>query len=159
VTYSPTNAKAIAENLNALSASTRELTGKDKVTYKDDISEKPIEKGRSIELKAIEDAITDRTITNNVSLILLIRRPDFLGDSKWDFRIDKHTLDAKIADEEWLDKFKNGLVPLKPGDAMEVDLFETAKYDKNGQLISKASEITRVKNIIHNSRLEGPKLL
>lgn len=54
---------------------------------------------------------------------LRIKKPDFLGESRWEFRIhENHTIAAKITDDDWLMRFHAGEIMIKCGDLLEADL-------------------------------------
>lgn len=68
-----------------------------------------------------EDAfqITHEDVIRAVNrLALVIKKPDYLGDSKWEFRYLGRTIRARILDKDWLAKFKRGDILLRPGDAL-----------------------------------------
>jgi len=159
VTFSPPDPMLLARNVNDIAGSIQPLNEEEHVYYTDDTHNAEVKKREQIELTQIEEAITDKSISNTIHLFLLIRRPDFLGDTKWEFKHDKQTIYAKIADGTWLSSFKSGNVDLHPGDSIEVDLLEIAKYDKNGQVINKTSEVVKVHDIIHNTAPSAEEFL
>ena len=104
-----------------------------------------------ISLSEIETALTDRTTMNESDAIYLIKKPDFLGDSAWQFKHGKRTIMAKIFDEEWLSNFKSGNIVVKPGDSLQVRIKQICKYNRHGMLLSETLDIIYVINVIHNT--------
>ena len=51
-------------------------------------------------------------------MILAVRRPDYLGETQWEFRHGKRTIRAKIEDTNWLARFQDRRVDVRPGDAL-----------------------------------------
>jgi len=101
-----------------------------------------------IDLKEIEESITERQVVSTAILSLKVKRPDYLGDSKWDFKFDKKTINVKILDEEWLVKFKKGIIVIPAGSSLSAEVRIIHKYDKASQLISETYEIIRVIKIV-----------
>ena len=66
---------------------------------------------------------------------LRIKKPDFLGESKWDFRrLDDHPLAAKITDDPWLADFHGGHITIRSGDLLEVDQRRGARQRRGPHL-------------------------
>ena len=61
----------------------------------------------SFEAESIEDLLTSEIITSTSEMILKIKKPDYLGDSKWEFRHRRETINARIIDNDWLAQFRN----------------------------------------------------
>jgi hypothetical protein len=78
----------------------------------------------------------------------MVRRPDFLGEAKWEFRFERKPFSAKISDEKWLSDFHAGSIDIRPGDALRVTLRETVTYDNNGEVMKEEREILVVADII-----------
>lgn len=61
--------------------------------------------------------------TTRQTVRLRIKKPDFLGESRWEFRLhDRKLIEAKILDTAWLQRFHNGEIQIKSGDLLEVEL-------------------------------------
>jgi hypothetical protein len=138
--------------LSSLAIASNGLIDNEKATYSDSQADTEISKGVAIGLKEIEESLTDKVIENTVRMFLLVRKPDFLGDSKWEFKHDKNPLLANIADQTWIESFREGSIALHPGDSMEIELHTISKYNRNGLLISQTNQITKVYGVIHNTK-------
>jgi hypothetical protein len=88
---------------------------------------------------------------NEQDIFLIIGKPDFIGNAKWGFRHGKKNLSLKIVDEEWLQQFRNGRFPIKPGDALKVRLRSEHRYDAKGNLILSDEKVVRVFDVIEDS--------
>jgi hypothetical protein len=85
-------------------------------------------------------------------IILTIRKPDMVGQSKWQFTRGKFPVFAKISDEEWLARFHQRKVTgLRSGDAMRCKVRFTYIFDDKGTMIEELIEITKVIEIIESS--------
>jgi len=61
-----------------------------------------------------------------------IRKPCYEGNAKWGIQYKK-AVDAKMADQEWLDEFQTGRVDAPPGSSLIVDLEEKVPVDGAGE--------------------------
>lgn len=85
-------------------------------------------------------------------IILTIRKPDMVGQSKWQFTRGKFPVFAKIADEEWLSRFHSRkVIGLHSGDAMRCKVKFIYIFDDKGTMIEEQIEITAVLEIIEGS--------
>jgi hypothetical protein len=97
-------------------------------------------------------------------MTLIVKKPDYLGKSKWEFQIrhynsglknkDKYSsIYAKISDEKWLDAFQNGSLPQRqvplPRDGLHVRANITKiKKDKNLSFETEEYDIIEVIRVI-----------
>ncbi|WP_108213219.1 hypothetical protein [Pontibacter mucosus] len=142
----------LASALNEVNNSTDKLTDKEKYTVTSPNTDaRELKAGTpKIDIEAVENALTSDTITNTSQVYYKIKRPDFLGDSQWEFKFGNKNIKAKILHEEWLTKFHNGEVVVVPGDSLRVKVKQVSKYNKNGYLISDKIEIVEVLGIKRN---------
>ena len=101
-----------------------------------------------IPIEAIENLIVARTITQTVSLILPIKKPDYLAETRWEMRHGKQNISAKIEDTNWLRKFHAREFDLRPGDALECEVEIENSYDLDNELIDEKFRIIKVKSIL-----------
>ncbi|MCA1944542.1 MAG: hypothetical protein LDL30_04545 [Desulfovibrio sp.] len=100
--------------------------------------------------EAIMAIARERVLGNEVTLILMVRRPDFLGEAQWEFRHQKKKLLAKIADQAWLDRFHAGEISIAPGDALQCRVYEEYTYADDGEVVSEYRVIRRVESVIRH---------
>jgi len=116
--YTTPTAKDLLDNIHELQAAVGELQPEDKVYYLAPSRSVPINLEFKITPETIEDLITKQTLVSTYEMILKVKKPDYLGDSKWQFKYDKRTIDVKIIDDEWLKRFRKKDFYLGPGDAI-----------------------------------------
>jgi hypothetical protein len=92
----------------------------------------------------IEEARTAQDLSNDIDMVVTIRKPDLLGKSMWQFRHGKKSLSAMISDEAWLKEFHEGKHPVVPGDALRVRARIEAQYDDKGALVEERTSIIKV---------------
>jgi hypothetical protein len=82
------------------------------------------------------------------TLILTIKKPDFIGAGKWQFVHGSAVVNASIKDEQWLARFHGGKFGLHSGDAMRCKVRFTYVFDAKGKIIEQKTEILKVLKII-----------
>jgi hypothetical protein len=152
-TYQPVSRQRLLNDVNRINTALQPLTSEDKVSYIDDEGRKTeFNLTLAIAPETISDLLTREAITTPSVMILKIKRPDFLGDSKWDFRYAKSPFPAKIAHQEWLDEYREGKIPLAPGDALKAEVETTVKYGFDGDVIDTQHTILKVLEVIRPDR-------
>jgi hypothetical protein len=100
-------------------------------------------------------AIKETTRFEKMPLILIVKRPDYLGTSKWDVRLGKKPISARIEDKEWLAKFQSRQVDVRPGDALRCLVTIEQKYGFDNELASEEYVITNVESVLENQVRQG----
>jgi len=77
-------------------------------------------------------------------MILKVKKPDFLGESMWEFRFSDHSIEAKFLDFDWLKRFREGSVVLRPGDAIRALVESEFRYNHEGEVIFASHKIVTV---------------
>lgn len=81
-------------------------------------------------------------------MILAVKKPDYLGDSKWELRHGKRTISAKIEDIAWLKRFQGREVDVRPGDALKCEVKIEHLYGHDNELLTERYTITRVDDVL-----------
>jgi len=79
---------------------------------------------------------------------LKIKKPDFLGESMWDFKHGVRPIQARIVDTAWLQRFQQRKEDVRPGDALRVVVETDAKYGYDGEVVALHHRIIEVKAVI-----------
>lgn len=87
-------------------------------------------------------------LENTSDLVLIVKKPDLLGDSQWTFRHGKQTIVAVIQDMAWMNEFRLRRTALRPGDGLRVRVRMKFKYDGQGELVEQKAEIVKVYGVI-----------
>lgn len=101
----------------------------------------------NINIQDLKKELVDRVIENTTTQILMIKIVDFLGKTKWKFKIGDETLDAKILDTGWLTRFHKKEDQIGPGDSIEAQILQKDYYDKYGRKFDSESFIVKVLSI------------
>jgi hypothetical protein len=138
----------VAECVRLLSDGTAPLGPDDRAKYLSPDGVVEINRSFRVTPETIEELLTERTIVNPRDMILKVKKPDFLGDSMWDFRFEGKKFSAKVIDSEWLSRFHRGAVTLRPGDALDVAAEETVRYGYDQEVIATHYKIVEVRDVI-----------
>ncbi len=79
----------------------------------------------------VEELLTREVIPSQTVLILKVKKPDYLGTSKWEF-VFEHAIEAKILDVDWLVRFQNRREDVRPGDAIRAEVLTEVSTDTKG---------------------------
>lgn len=105
-----------------------------------------------LDVEAIEALAVKETIRSPATLMILtVKKPDYLGDSKWELRHGKRTVSAKIEDENWLRRFQNRGVDVRPGDALKCEVIIELLYGHDNELLMERYTVTRVFDVLADS--------
>jgi len=111
-----------------------------------------------IPIESIEELAVARTIqVPSVEMILPVKKPDYLGDSKWGLRHGKRNIEAKIEDDKWLRRFQARSIDVRPGDALRCHVRTEYLYGHDNELLTERYTVTEVLEVLVN-RYESPEL-
>jgi hypothetical protein len=94
------------------------------------------------------DLVTRETIENRAVVILKVKKPDFLGESMWEFKFENRTIPVKFEDASWLKKFRERTVVLRPGDAIKAWVRTEIRYSFEGEVIETVHTLEQVLEVI-----------
>jgi hypothetical protein len=94
------------------------------------------------------DEESRKIVPSTQRLILKIKKPDYLGDSKWEMKHGNNKLICKIEDAVWIEKFKTKRVFAFPGDSLDCNVRIIHEYDSKLNLIRSDYFIVEVHDVI-----------
>jgi len=135
--YKPPNKLVLANAIDSLGKSTTILAASDKYYFQDKYEKKEIRKiYTEIDYNEIKREMTKKKVETTIHIKLKIKTADFLGRSRWKFKLDNNnTIEAKILDEDWLERFHAQRENIGPGDSIEISGTVIDSYDDFGNLI------------------------
>ena len=146
--YSKIPEKELMEILLKNSDASKLLSSNDDLFFILDGIPKKYNKNFSISKESIENILTKKTVEKDEVLELGIKKPDYIGNSMWEFIYEKKIIEARILHEEWLKEFRDRNVVLKPGDSLEALVKITTFYNHKAEEIKKSYIVLEVKSII-----------
>jgi len=100
----------------------------------------------------VRDIMTREMIVSESERILKVKKPDYLGTSKWIFKHSGHPIDAKILHEEWLQQFQTKTISVQPGDSLRTIVREETLYGYNNEIVDTKYEILKVIEVIERPK-------
>lgn len=107
----------------------------------------------------LEDLVVKEVTTTEMTMNLIVKKPDYLGKSKWEFRLGSKPIYAGITDESWLDSFHKREVDIRPGDALKCKVAVEHHYGFDNELVKEVHTIISVDRILQNLGSEQLPLL
>ena len=151
--YVPIPEAEIVESLELLTDATSVLDKEDHVKYITPEEEISFNLEFSFSPDSIEELLTKETLEYDQPMILKVKKPDYLGESMWEFRFEGRSLSAKIIHQEWLTTFQERQVDVRPGDVLRAFVHVEAKYGYDGEVVKIHYKVIRVDEVI---RTEEP---
>ncbi len=148
--YAPPPTQKLAVITQELDVAKRELIDGDSLQY---IS--PDEPPLDFDLKVywspeeLDDmSIKETTKFDNMRMNLIVKKPDYLGASKWDFRHGSKQISASIHDDQWLIDFQHRNVDIRPGDAIRCLVSVENSYGYDNELVKETYTVTKVEEVL-----------
>ena len=99
--------------------------------------------------KILESLAVAKTLSSPATeMILAVKKPDYLGTSKWELRHGKRTISARIDDPEWLQRFQRRAVDVRPGDALRCMAEIELLYGFDNELIAERDTVMKVLEVM-----------
>ncbi len=141
----------LLEDLRELSEGVASLQPSDSAQLLSGGATTPIETRFRISQDDIKQLLTQRTVESTSEQTLLVKKPDYLGRSRWEFRLGDQTIEAKMLDDTWLDGFRTGRIVLQPGHSLLAVLKSEAAMGFDGEVVATSYEVTRVLGVTRTS--------
>lgn len=157
--YSPPPLPLLIKDLAMIGEATSYLGPNDVATYESEGETSAFNKKFHVDAEFAEELLTDETISNRSEVLLRVKKPDYLGESMWDFVHAGHAIRAKIEDHDWLVQFQFQRIQVLPGDALRVQLETTTHHGADGSEIMTYYRILRVlavKRASNGTQMELP---
>lgn len=86
--------------------------------------------------------------TYDSEVVLPVKKPDFIGESRWEFILENHVIEAKMLDFDWLERFRRQRVALLPGSMLRVMLRQTISVGFDQERLGIRYFIIKVHDVI-----------
>jgi hypothetical protein len=158
--YQPPSPKALLEAAKDFQAVKNQLITGDKASYiPRDGEPLPMNLAVRWNIDDIEAMAVKETVKFPIApMILAVKKPDYLGDSKWDLRHGRRPISAKIEDTDWLRRFQHREVDVRPGDALRCEVSIEHLYGHDNELLTERYTIVRVVEVLENDYSQGSLL-
>jgi hypothetical protein len=146
--YRPVPIERVADSVRRIGEATQNLRPSDSAKYMSEVGDVDFNLGFSVAPDTFDALITRESLVNQATMILKVKKPDFLGESMWDFKFQGKTIEVLFRDIEWLKKFRERAVVLRPGDAIKALVETEVRYSFEGEVLSTKNTLLRVDEII-----------
>jgi hypothetical protein len=144
-------AKRLLNDCKQIADALSHLRPTDNVIFESENGEVEMNKGFKITSEEIERILTRREEEIEAEMCLKVKKPDYLGSSRWEFKHNDRTLEAKIEDLDWLYMFQSRISDVRPGDSINARVRITIKRDQNDLVVAERYTITHVISTIQSS--------
>jgi len=146
--YRPPDRVKLLTNISSIQKATNYLSENDSVYFVCKEGTSKVSGGIEISDKIVEDVLTKEVLVGRSTAILKVKKPDYLGTSKWALKLEGHAVDISITDQDWLQKFQNKEVSVQPGDSIRGTLVRFVSYGHNSDVIGIRYELDSVDEVI-----------
>ena len=150
--YVPIETGTLLSDISSIKSSVANLEEGDTATLASDEGKSEFNKTLAISEDVVRELMTKETIVSKGERILKVKKPDYLGNSKWIFKHSGRLIDAKISDEVWLREFQTKMVTVQPSDSLRAEVKEETLYGYDNEIVRTNYEILKVIEVI-----PGPK--
>lgn len=148
----------ILSDLSMISRASQRLFREDKALLISELGVQRINTRFSINQEEVEDILTADELVTETPAILQVKKPDYLGQSMWEFKERDHTIRAKIVHDEFIDSFQNRRTDVRPGDALKVLLRTAVRLTADGEEVARRYTILDVFEVLRSSPSEQTRL-
>jgi hypothetical protein len=146
--YLPPSPETIAREVERLSEATTHLRDADRVHYVTDEATSSLDRASAPPPGQFEQLLTREELVSTVRMIKQVKKPDYLGQSRWEFYHDGRIIEARIEDDDWLGRFQRREVLLRPGDALRAEVRVSTRYGYDNRGLSSSYTVERVLDVI-----------
>jgi len=146
--YAPVETGTLLSDITSINSSLEHLSEGEVATFNSAEGQSTYNPKLSISDAVLRDIITRESIVTEGERILKVKKPDYLGPSKWGFKYAGHLIEARVLDEKWLNDFQGRNVGVQPGDSLRVILREELSYGYDSEIVHADYEIVKVLEVI-----------
>lgn len=157
--YMPVPEDRLLKGIQSVSQSLKQLSKSDRAQLETPEGSVGFNLDFSITPESIRALLVKESIPNEMTMILKIKKPDYLGESMWEFKHENHAIQARIVDSRWLSKFQSRAVEVRPQDALRARVTVTAHYGYDGEVVDVDYVIVEVLEVIQGQEPEQGVLL
>ena len=149
--YTPMSRTALAAHIADITSSMEYLQDGDLVTFESrDGAPVVLNSNLRVDTEELSELLASRTVTNRDEMVLKVKKPDFIGDSMWDFQFAGHGIAAKIMDDEWLTKFRRDGLGVRPGSALRALVEVEIAYDEDNEALPPKYTVLKVIEVLQS---------
>lgn len=149
--YAPVSASDLITSVTSISDAKSHLSRNDGLRLTSDEGEKSFDMEIEWAPEAMKGLFVKETIKQPpFEMILLVKKPDYIGNSKWEFRHGRTRLFAKIDHDDWLKKFQARQVDVRPGDSLRCRVEQEIQYGYDNEVIGEIFAVIQIVDVLEN---------
>ena len=157
--YMPISTDGLLRSIQSINRSLAQLSKEDSVELQTPIGSVPFNMDFVITPASLRELLVKESLTNEETAILKVKKPDYLGESMWEFRYQQRSIVAKILDLDWLRDFQDRKTDVRPQDALRVQIRVVVHYGFSGEVVDIDYFILKVIEVIPGENHEQRRLL
>jgi hypothetical protein len=151
--YAPVEISTLLSDISAIKDALNYLGSHDNASLESAQGKSAYNSSLVVSDEIVRELVTRETIAAKGERILKVKKPDYLGTSKWSFKYAGHMIEAKVLDEPWLSRFQNNQETVQPGDSLRVVLSEEVAYGYDNEIVQTEYEVLEVLAVISGLKL------
>jgi hypothetical protein len=148
--YTPIPTSSLLGSLQQVGDAVANLRPGDSVVYSSHAGRTEVNREFRLLSDQKERLMSDEITSSEATLVLVVKKPDFLGSSRWEFKYDSRTIEAKMLDEKWLRAFQAGAEVVPPRAAILARVRTEMVRSHDGTLTSTRYYVDEVVRVILN---------
>ena len=149
--YAPPDPTGLIDVAKQLQQAKKQLGAHDRVFFEGAEGRIELDLTTDINPEELADLATKETIKMPpAEMILAVKKPDYLGNSKWELRHGRRSISVRIEDEKFLAAFQGRNQDVRPGDALRCMVTMEMRYGFDNELISETYAVTEVIDILED---------
>jgi hypothetical protein len=150
--YQEITNRELLTGIQRISENTSHLGKNDKASYyTSDLDKVNFNLDLFVTPENIEELLAKETIKSESEMIVKVKKPDYLGESKWECKHGKSHINVTIADKEWLKRFQNREILVQPQDSLRGRVQIENIYDESNELVDTHYTMVQVLDVIPDS--------
>lgn len=150
--YAPLEIPTLLADITAVHQALSYLAANDEATLSSSEGQSTYNAAFEVSQAMVQELVTREKIASKGERIVKVKKPDYLGTSKWEFKYSGHAIEAKMLHKEWLQRFQTNQVSLNPGDSLRVILSEEVSYGYDSEIVQTDYEVVEVLDVLPGLR-------
>ena len=146
--YGAPRADVLLSDARSIQESLVHLEKNDSAVYEYDGQKISFNRDLEISSEIVRDVLTKEVVKQSSKQVIKVKKPDYLGKSMWSFQYAGHSIDAKVSHTDWLYQFQKRTIDVRPGDALQVLLYEETSYGYDQEVVHCHYEVEKVYEVI-----------
>jgi len=157
--YQPPSKALLVRSITDIGCALRPLQQGDSAAFETQAGDR-VEFNLTVKIapESLNELLVQESLAHDEELILLVKKPDFLGDSQWEFKHET-TFEAKVQDADFLTRFRRNEIRLHPGSAVRALVHVEVAYGYDREVVSRKFHVMKVLEVIEPAPHEQVRFL